>query len=74
MRQLDLTNCHQNIKVNLFFSGLYKIEYGMPQGNCLGPIIFLAYISQLFLQTHCFHLKRALSQPLISFNTLLIDQ
>ena len=43
-----LTDHHQQIKVNLSLSELFKIEHGVPQGSCLGPIIFLAYISHLY--------------------------
>ena len=30
-------------------SDLYSVEYGMPQGLCLGPLIFLLFVNNLHL-------------------------
>ena len=30
----------------------YNVEYGTPQGSCLGPLIFLVFVNDLHLHLH----------------------
>ena len=36
-------------KVNGHVSNLDEIKYGVPQGSCLGPLLFLMHIDDLLL-------------------------
>lgn len=43
-----LTNRMQCVEVNEIRSNFAKIEYGVPQGTILGPILFIIYLNNLF--------------------------
>ena len=43
-----LINRSQFISLNGVTSNKYNIQYGVPQGSCLGPLLFILYASRLF--------------------------
>ena len=43
-----LNNRSQFISVNGATSKLFYLQYGVPQGSCLGPLLFVIYASKLF--------------------------
>ena len=49
-----LDNRSQHISINGGESRPFKMKYGVPQGSCLGPLLFVIYTSKLFtiLKTH----------------------
>ena len=44
-----LQNRKQCCKVNGHISNMDSIKYGVPQGSCIGPLLFLTYINDLSL-------------------------
>jgi hypothetical protein len=43
-----LSHKKQHVKIKQEFSTNFMLSCGVPQGSCLGPVLFLLYVSQLF--------------------------
>ena len=43
-----LSHRKQRVKIKQEFSTNFALSCGVPQGSCLGPVLFLLYVSQLF--------------------------
>ena len=43
-----LKNREQRIMIKDTLSEIYTLKYGVPQGSCAGPVVFLGYLSSLY--------------------------
>ena len=43
-----LQNRNMRILIDNIISDYHQIEYGVPQGSCIGPVVFLGYLSSLY--------------------------
>ena len=43
-----LSNRRQHVSIEDVTSKLFDLDFGVPQGSCLGPLLFLLYSSKLF--------------------------
>ena len=43
-----LSGRKQFIQINQVLSSSFPVSWGVPQGSCLGPVLFLFYVSKLF--------------------------
>ena len=43
-----LKNREQRIMIKDTLSKIYTLKYGVPQGRCAGPVVFLGYLSSLY--------------------------
>ena len=53
-----LNNWSQGVSLNDLTSDSFKLPYGVPQGSCLGPLLFTIYSSKLF-EVIKYHLPEA---------------
>ena len=56
-----------------FFSKLEGIKYGVPQGSCLGPLLFLLYITDLHLDLKNSKVTMYADDTSICFSSGLFD-
>ena len=67
-----LSNRYQRVKIGNTLSDECKIEYGVPQGSVLGPILFLLYINDIQYSSKIlkFHLFADDTSTIYSHNDL----
>ena len=67
-----LSNRYQRVKIGNTLSDECKIEYGVPQGSVLGPILFLLYINDIQYSSEIlkFHLFADDTSTIYSHNDL----
>ena len=47
MLESFLTNRYQQVLINSVLSRPGEVKMGVPQGSCLGPLLFILYINEL---------------------------
>ena len=52
--QSYLQNRDLRVLIDNVISDYHRVKYGVPQGSCLGPVVFLGYLSSLYdiIKTH----------------------
>ena len=43
-----LANRKQRVLINDSFSDKFQLHCGVPQGSCMGPVLFILYVSRLY--------------------------
>ena len=73
-----LHNRSQSVSVNGEASCPFDVKHGVPQGSCLGPLLFILYVSKLFtianaIYQKCTHMLTTRNSKLPS-NRLMFSQ
>ena len=64
-----LTNRKQCYKVNGQLSDLESITTGVPQGSCLGPLLFIIYVNDLHFSLRHSHVNMYADDTSLSFSS-----
>ena len=71
----DLSDRFQSVSVNDSLSDQFPLKQSVPQGSCLGPLLFTIFTRKLFQivehhlpQVHCYAATRTIHRLYVSFS------